>query len=235
MDYREQANEIVRKLQLDIPPIALAFVESAVDGVPHFEGAVPSACTFWRRAEAGVFYASAEQHSNCLIGAMTMGFDMPASAREELMDLVGQMVACGYISPDEPEKMPSVQKKKNGIVYGPLHDFPITCDLVLLWLLPRQAMIYNEAIANASWINAPTPLFARPACGALPMAFNDQQTTFSMGCMGMRTFTEIADDRLLGVLPGNRIDDLVTALRSTVDANEVMGSCYQAQKAKCVR
>jgi uncharacterized protein (DUF169 family) len=232
MDYRQLSDEIVCQLQLDIPPLALAFVEVPPAGMQHFERAVPSACTFWRRAEAGVFYASAEQHFNCLIGTMTMGFDMPAQAQEELTELVGQMVACGYISEDEPQKMPSVQKVKNGIVYGPLQDFPIPADLVLMWLSPRQAMLYNEAVANASWANAPTPLFARPACGALPMAFNSGQTTFSMGCAGMRTFTEIPDDRLLGVLPGTKVDDLAAALRSTVETNDLMGSCYQAQKAK---
>ncbi|MGH8899995.1 MAG: DUF169 domain-containing protein [Egibacteraceae bacterium] len=232
MDYREASDEIVRKLQLDTPPIALAFVASAPAGVQGFEGEVPSACSFWRRAEAGVFYASARQHFNCLIGTMTMGFDMPVQAQEELMDLVGQMVTLGYIAADEPERIPSVRKAKKGIVYGPLNEFPIPVDLVLMWLSPRQAMLYNEAISSSSWINAPTPLFARPACGALPMAFNGQQTAFSMGCLGMRTFTQIADDRLLGVLPGSQVDDLVAALRSTVDANEAMGCYYRAQKAR---
>lgn len=232
MDYRELSDEIVQRLQLDILPIALAFVDGAPVGVQGFDGEVPSACTFWRRAEAGVFYASAQQHFNCLIGAMTMGFDIPARAQEELMDVVGQMVAFGYISADEPEKIPSVQKVKTGTVYGPLHDFPMLPDLILMWLSPRQAMLYNEAVGNASWANAPSPLFARPACGALPMAFNGQEATFSMGCQGMRTFTQITDDRLLGVLPGSRIEDLAAALRATVNANEAMASCYQAQKDK---
>ncbi|MGH8903092.1 MAG: DUF169 domain-containing protein [Egibacteraceae bacterium] len=232
MNYRELSDEIVRSLRLDIPPVALAFVDGAPAGVQRFETEVPSACTFWRRAEAGVFYASAQQHFNCLIGAMTMGFDIPARAQEELMNVVGQMVAFGYLSADEPDKIPSVRKPKRGIVYGPLHDFPMLPDLILIWLSPRQAMLYNEAVGNPSWANAPTPLFARPACGALPMAFNSQQTTFSMGCLGMRTFTQIADDRLLSVLPGSRIEDLAAALRCTVDANEATASCYQAQKDK---
>jgi uncharacterized protein (DUF169 family) len=232
MSYRELSDEIVRKLQLETPPIAIAFVASTPADIQSFEGEVPSACAFWRRAETGVFYASAQQHFNCLVGTMTMGFEMPAQVREELMDLVGQMVSLGYIRPEEPEKIPSVQKSKTGIVYGPLSGFPVPADLVLMWLSPRQAMLYNEAVSSSSWSTAATPLYARPACGALPMAFNDQQVAFSMGCLGMRTFTQIPDDRLLGVLPGSQIDDLAAALRSTVDANEAMGCYYRAQKVK---
>jgi uncharacterized protein (DUF169 family) len=232
MDYRELSDQIVRVFQLDMPPVALAFVESAPPNVRVFNKEVPSACTFWRRAETGVFYASAEQHFNCLIGAMAMGFDMPAQVQRELKSLARKMVAFGYISADEVEKIPSVQKAKKGIVYGPLHDFPVPADLVLIWLSPRQAMLYNEAVGNASWVSAPTPLFARPACGALPMACNSQQTTLSMGCLGMRTFTEIADDRLLGVLPSSKINDLTAALRSVMASSTAMGSYYQEQKAK---
>lgn len=146
MDYRKAAEELSSELGMDIPPVALAFVEGVPPGVQFFDSAVPSACAFWREAESNVFYASAEQHFNCPIGAMTMGFDMPETVRQELMGLVGKMVSCGYLSAEEPEHIPTIKKKKVGIVYGPLKDFPINPDLILLWLTPSQAMLFSEVV-----------------------------------------------------------------------------------------
>ena len=230
--YEDVADELTRSLELDLPPVALKFVQGRPEGVVEFEGAVPSACTFWRKAEDGTFYASGQDHLNCLIGAMTMGFDIPEDSKAQLMGLVENMCAAGYIAANEPEKMPSVAEPKAGIVYGPLAEFPLEPDLVITWLSPRQAMLYNEAVGNASWATQPGEVFGRPACGALPMAHNEGRMTLSLGCMGMRTFTGIPEDRLLAVLPGPHLGEIRDALRRTMSSNATMRAFYEEQKAK---
>lgn len=232
MRYRDVADELVRSLELDLPPVALSFVQEPPAGVRAFEGVVPSACTFWRKAEEGTFYAAAEDHFNCLIGAMTMGFDIPEEGKAELMGLVESMCAAGYIAANEPENIPSVVEHKSGIVYGPLAEFPLEPDLVVTWLSPRQAMLYNEAVGNASWATQPGEVFGRPACGALPMAHNEARMTLSLGCMGMRTFTGIPEDRMLAVLPGRHLGEIRDALRRTMSSNETMRAFYEDQRAK---
>lgn len=232
MHYRDVADELARSLGLDLPPVALSFVRERPEGVAAFEGAAPSACALWREAEAGTFYAAAEDHFNCLIGAMTMGFDIPDDSKEQLMGLVESMCAAGYIAGNEPENIPSVAEPKTGIVYGPLAEFPLEPDLVITWLSPRQAMLYNEAVGNASWATQPGEVFGRPACGALPMAHNERRMTLSLGCMGMRTFTGIPEDRLLAVLPGRHLGEIREALRRTMSSNEAMRAFYEEQKAK---
>ncbi len=75
--YQELAQRFNDELQLKQPPIGLAFVDEVPESVQHTKARVPSACTFWRLGEQGVFYATAEDHSECPIGMMTMGFPMP--------------------------------------------------------------------------------------------------------------------------------------------------------------
>jgi uncharacterized protein (DUF169 family) len=158
---------------------------------------------------------------------------MPSSVQENLMQVVQKMFGAGYISPEETGKIPSVKKKKSGIVYGPLKDFPVEADLILMWLTPRQAMLYSEAAGNCRWTeNLPAAVFGRPTCAALSIAFTDGQSTFSLGCAGMRIFTQISDDRILAVLPGGKAQDFVKGLEAIATANASMRIFYEEHKGK---
>ncbi len=219
-------------LGLTSPPIAVRFVESAPAGVPRFEGEVPSACTFWRRAERGTFYADASAHFNCLIGTHTMGLPMPAEKGPELMALIGQMGEAQYFSDAEVPHVPTVPGDKSGIVYGPLASFEDTPDAVLVWLTPYQSMLMQEAAGTAAWSAQPgIPTFGRPSCAAIPVALGRGVATQSLGCMGMRVFTEVAQDKLLGVLPKQLLDELPAGLNRVADANQKMAQHYRGQKA----
>lgn len=233
MDRSQAAARLTAELQLKLPPIAMTFVESPPPGLKAYDGVVPSACAFWRRAENEVFYATGEQHFNCPIGAMTMGFSMPEAVQGELMKAVKLMCDCNYIGGDEPANIPSIQKEKSGIVYGPLSQFPLQPDLVLLWLSPRQAMYFSETVGKASWsAQTPSAVLGRPACAALPVSFNAGEPALSAGCMGMRTFTEISDDLLLAVVPGEELESFVEHLHDTLAVNQAMRQYYLQQKAQ---
>jgi uncharacterized protein (DUF169 family) len=221
-------------LGLDTPPVGLAFVHEPPAGVQVAKRAVPSACAFWREAERGVFYASAERHFNCAVGAMVMGFRLPPAVAEQLGGLVEAMCACNYLTPEEAGQIPAVDRPSAGILYGPFAELPKEPDLMLLWLTPAQAMLYSEAAGMADWTHMPTRTTGRPACAALPLAMQNQAPTLSLGCMGMRTFTEVGEDRLLAAVPSPKVGDLADALARTVAANEQMQSFYQGHKAQFV-
>lgn len=231
MSYRTVADQITSHLDLESAPVALAFVDAAPPEIPTFEGEVPSSCTLWRRAEAGIFYAPAATHFNCPVGALTMGFALPDAVQQQLGGFVEKMCQCDYLGADEPAGLPSVGKPKVGIVYGPLRDFPLEPDLALIWLRPSQAMLANEAAGSAAWTSSPLPVLGRPACAALPTALDREQATMSLGCMGMRTFTEVDDDRLLSVIPASRLSAFEQSLAKTHAANAKMQSFYQGHKA----
>jgi uncharacterized protein (DUF169 family) len=231
-DCRELSSLLTSTLGLATLPVALRFVEQPPVGLPQFQGEVPSACTFWRRAEQSMFYADAPTHFNCLIGTHTMGLPMPEEKGPELMALIGQMNDNRYFSPDEVAHVPTDKQAKSGIVYGPLAAFTDDPDAVLLWLTPYQSMLLQEAAGTSAWTEQPgIPTFGRPSCAAIPVAIQRATATQSLGCMGMRVFTEIAQDRLLAVLPRQRLAGLPAELARVADANSKMTQHYRGQKA----
>jgi len=230
MTNRELATTIIAALDLDPAPIAIAFANQPPAGVSIIQSEVPSSCSFWRRGEQGVFYAPAEAHFKCPVGAMVMGFELPQPVAEELGQLVGSMCDCGYIAKDEPVHIPVVQSKPKGIVYGPLNAFPLRPDAVVCWLSPSQAMIWNEACGEARWDrDFSARITGRPACAALPASINQNRPVLSFGCMGMRTFTEIAGDRMLATIPGALLPEFAAKLQAMRLTNDAMQSFYKGR------
>ncbi len=229
----EQLSELLQEyLGLDLPPVALTRVPQEPAGLPGVSKAAPSACTFWRRAEQGLFYAAAADHYNCPIGTMVMGLPMAEQTGKHLMDTVGLMLGIGYIKEEELPNIPKFTSEACGIVYGPLAGFPLEPEAVLLWPTPAQAMLLQESCGTALWTGTPlSAAFGRPGCAAIPAAVDRGAATLSLGCKGMRTFTEVPDDRCLAVLPGAALRDLEASIRKTAAANEQIGERYRAHKA----
>ena len=225
------AEVIIRSLGLSSPPIGLSLADSPPESVAGPSRVVPAACSFWRLAEQGVFYAPARAHDNCPIGTMVMGFSLTDEIQQALGELMGSMCGSGYFGAAEADKVPTMQPSAAGILYGPLADLPVSPTVVLFWLTPGQAMIYNEAAGSASWAAGPPLLTGRPACAALPAALAQNRPALSFGCSGMRTFTEIPDDRMLAAVPGDRVAEFADELSRIVDANKVMGDYYHERKA----
>lgn len=225
------AARLTELLALETPPIGLTFTDSPPEQVAGPSRAVPSACAFWRLAESGVFYAPADSHYNCAVGAMVMGFQLPAEVQRNLSELMSSMGRCDYFGADEADKVPVVQPSAAGILYGPLADLPVPPGLVLLWLSPRQAMLFNEAAGSASWAASAPLTTGRPGCAALPVALSHDRAAISLGCTGMRTFTEVSDDRLLAVIPGARGGDFADSLDRIASANDTMLAYYSERKA----
>ena len=229
--YRPVAEKLVAALGLEPAPVAVAFVDRAPEGVPVLDRAHPSACSLWRAAEAGLFFAPAAAHGNCPVGAFTMGFDLPEATAAELNRLVGAMVQSAYLKPDEAAAIPTVAGSAAGILYGPLADFLQAPDAVLVWLTPAQAMVWGEASGGAEWCGRPDGASGRPTCAAIPLALRENRPALSFGCMGMRVFTRIPDDRLLGVIPATRLDAFAEALRSAAAVNATMAAFYREREA----
>jgi len=122
--YQDLTQHFVELLQLKQPPVGLAFIDVVPEGVVHASRRVPSACTFWRLAEQGVFYATADDHQECPIGMLTMGFTMPEASQQRAQEMVQTMASVQYFSPDEVSALPVVDTPHQNIVYGRLDQFP---------------------------------------------------------------------------------------------------------------
>jgi uncharacterized protein (DUF169 family) len=218
-------------LELRLQPVALAFVQKQPPSVPRSEAASPSTCAFWRRAETEVFYASAEDHFNCPLGAMVMGFPLPPPQMSQLQEELGMMCGLSYVREAEVPHVPKVASPSAGIVYGPLWRFPQEPDAVLLWLTPQQAMMMSECCGLINWAASPAGMLGRPACGALPVALAQGRPAQSFGCVGMRVNTGVPGDLLLMVLPRNILENLHADLAAVARVHRQMEGHYRDRVA----
>jgi uncharacterized protein (DUF169 family) len=231
--YENFANNLIRKLKLVHAPVAIAFLQDTPPGIRHYGEAVPSACTFWKAAESGLFYTTAEDHYNCPIGAITQGFPIPQPVAANALSLVEMMGKLSYLEAAESDKVPVVEKKHKFVVYGPLKDFgEIPPDVVLLICTPLQAMMVSEASGAASWASGEqSRTLGRPACAAIPSSLKSGATTVSMACTGARTFAAIKEEELLVAIPAPALARLERQLPIILDANVSMKQFYETHKS----
>jgi uncharacterized protein (DUF169 family) len=231
--YQELTERLINQLQLKQPPIGMAFVDSIPEEVQRVGQKVPSACTFWRMAERGVFYASAEDHQECPIGMMTMGFEMPEAAQQRAKSLVETMASVQYFSPSEVSALPVVDKPHQSIIYGRLDQFPGEADVVLCILDTEQAMLVAEAQGDVNWLQqGGQSAFGRPTCAVIPRALRTGRTSMSFGCVGARTYTGLTPGQLVLTLPASALPSLVERLDVTVAANAALAPFHLGQKEK---
>lgn len=229
--YAELAQALETFLRLAHPPVALAPVTEVPDGVPAFEGVSPSACSFWRHAEQGLFVARDADHMNCPIGAMTMGFELTEQAKAALEGGLTLMTDVGYIDPKEAEHLPLLPRHTGVVLYGPLATFPIQPEVVLLWLTPAQAMLLREATGEVKWSgDVSSNLFGRPSCAALAVAARQGSVALSFGCNGMRTFTGVDPSLMLAAVSGRLVDTLGPAMERADKAQCAMQAFYDQQQ-----
>jgi uncharacterized protein (DUF169 family) len=219
-------------LQLQTPPVGLAFVEGQPQGIAHTTTGVPSACTFWRLAERGVFYATASDHQECPVGMITLGFMSPTAPSERARSLVQMMAEVGYFSPDEISGLPVVQKPHDSIVYGRLDQFPLEPEVILSLLDARQAMLIAEAEGTVNWLQSGQVAFGRPTCGIIPRTLHSGRSSLSFGCVGARTYAALKPSEAVLALPGAQFAGLIERLETVVSANEQLAPFHRQQKER---
>ncbi len=230
--YQELSKRFSELLHLNQLPLGLAFVDTPPQGVQHTGKRVPSACTFWRLAEQGVFYATADDHQECPIGLMTMGFSMSEAAQQRAQALVQTMADVQYFSPAEVSGLPVVKKPHSSIVYGRLDQFPVEADVILCILDTQQGMLVAEAMGNLNWLQGGQSAFGRPTCAVIPRTMQTGATSMSFGCVGARTYIDLKSSELVLTVPGHEFAALVERLQTIVDANNALAPFHAQQKAR---
>src|SRR5687768_15784857 len=97
-DYASLEAALRDGLQLTRRPVAIAFRDTPVNGVPKLEGSRPSGCSFWSLAAEGrTFYTVPADHYNCPIGSYTHNIPLPPDRQHELTETLGLMGEIGYL------------------------------------------------------------------------------------------------------------------------------------------
>jgi uncharacterized protein (DUF169 family) len=225
------AQQLQDLLQLRTAPVALAFLDAPPADLPRMAEAAPSGCTFWKRAAAGqAFYTEVSDHFNCPIGAYTHGANLPSAQAKELQGVVQTMIKLSYLSAEEVPGIPRRQGVLGVVLYAPLAAAPFEPEVVLVCGNARQIMLLAEA-AQAAGVGAEAPLMGRPTCAAVPTVLQTQRSAASLGCIGNRVYTEMADDELYFALPGGQLGRVVEKLATIVNANRELEKYHRARLA----
>ncbi len=216
-------------LRLEHEPVALAFLPRPPEGVPRFEGRVPSGCSFWRRAETAAFYTEAADHVECPIGTLTMGFDIPAERRGAAQEFFAHLCGIGYVSEEECARLPRVEAGHQVVAYAPLREGRFAPDVVLSSGRAQQAMLLYEAGRRLGMPDADA-LMGRPTCGAIPKALAGSSIAVSFGCIGARVYVDLAPDEMVFALPGRRLEEIVAALERVTLINCELEEFHSRQK-----
>ena len=231
MNHQQQARPLIDSLELALPPIAVAIVDAVPHGVSDFDGAVPAGCVFWQEAARRTFATSAAHHALCSIGIHTLNLSRaPASQPEELRTALEAMMGLDYVREEEVAAIPVLRGKAEHVLYGPLADFPVEPDVVLLFADARQGLVLSEAIARVD--GGVPPAMGRPACAALPQALNHGVATMSLGCCGARAYLDaLSDDTALWALPGSRLDQYCEQITAFASANRTLAMFHERRRA----
>jgi len=216
-------------LRLSSTPVAISFVDSAPDGVPHVSATEPAGCGYWRRAANGeTFFTVADDHKRCPVGAHTHNVPMSAAEQGELMGLVQTMVDLSYLKMEEVPNIPTRKTPLQVAVYSPLADATGTPDVVLVRGNARQLMLLAEA-AQAAGVSADSATMGRPTCAVIPAAINAQRTAASFGCVGNRVYTGADENDAYFAIPGSQLEAVEAQLATIVNANNALEAFHRGR------
>jgi uncharacterized protein (DUF169 family) len=102
--------------------------------------------------------------------------------------------------------------------YAPADSATFAADVVIFSGNARQIMLLSEAARAAGAFDKGTTM-GRPACAMLPQAIGTASSVASIGCIGNRVYTGLADDELYLTVPGNALAATLDKLSTIVTAN----------------
>jgi uncharacterized protein (DUF169 family) len=225
MDYARIEQTLTLALQLTRRPIAITFRTSPPDDVERFTGSQPSGCSFWRLAADGrVFYTVPSDHYNCPVGSYTHHIPLPEARQPELAQVLSLMTEIGYIRMEEVPGIPRLTATPAAVVYAPLGQTPVDPDVVLLSGTPGRLMVLHEAATRAG--RSVLPLLGRPTCMAVPAALSGHVTS-SLGCVGNRVYTGVAEGELYTVIAAADLEPVINELTTVTSANAALAEYHR--------
>jgi uncharacterized protein (DUF169 family) len=226
--YQELAKSLTNDLGLTSPPVQVSYTEQPPSGVRVHAGPVPSVCTFFSEGRKEAFYADLHAHENCEIGAFVLGVAPEGEVGSRLMATVGMMQKEGYLQPGDEGKIPRNAKPPRYVAYGPLGSLPMAPTTVLMFANAKSAMLAMEAAGG------PVPMNGRPMCAVVPTLNQGAPVAASMGCIGSRIYTGLADGEMIVGVRGDHLQSFAAAVRKIKHANEVVAE-EDSRRMRAVR
>jgi uncharacterized protein (DUF169 family) len=230
MNYQKLANDLMTCLELSLPPIAVSFCDVVPASVGSFDGVVPAGCVFWQEAATRTFATSTKDHELCAIGIHTHNMSQPSVAHPaELQEALQAMRGLNYVRQEEVAAIPVLQRAVKHVIYGPLADFPVAPEVVLLFAHSQQGLIISEAAARVD--KGMPPAMGRPACAIIPQVLNHGTAALSLGCCGARAYIDaLTDSVALWAFPAHKLEQYCEQIRLLANANKTLTAFHQHRR-----
>jgi uncharacterized protein (DUF169 family) len=227
-DYAHLERTLTAALQLPRRPVAVAFRDAPPAGVEKFTGSQPSGCSFWRLAAEGrAFYTVPSDHYNCPVGSYTHNIPLPPGREAELPQVLSLMSDIGYIRMEEVPGVPRLPATPAVAIYAPLGGTPVDPDVVIIAGRPGRMMLLQEAAVRSE--KPALPMLGRPTCMAIPAALSGSVAS-SLGCIGNRIYTGVADDEFYTVVSGRDLAALVEQIGTVTSANATLEGYHRERR-----
>ncbi len=229
-NYRKLADDLMHFLDLPLPPIAISFSEFIPTGVTPFNGVVPAGCVFWQLAATRTFATSTKDHELCSIGVHTHHMAQPSPAHHaELKHTLEAMSGLDYVREEEVAAIPMVQREVKHVIYGPLADFPLDPEVVLVFAHAQQGLILSEAAGRVD--KGLPPAMGRPACAVVPQVLNQGYAAMSLGCCGARAYLDsLSDSMAMWAFPGGKLDQYCEQIAVLARANKTLTTFHARRR-----
>jgi uncharacterized protein (DUF169 family) len=228
LDYAGLETLLRNSLQLKRRPVAIAFLDAPVSGIPRLQGTRPSGCSFWSLAAEGrPFYTAPEDHYNCPIGSYTHNIPLPADRQHELTETLSLMGEIGYLRMEEVPGVPRLPRTPPITLYAPLGDTPVAPDAVIVSGAPGHLMLLHEASTRIGL--PPSSLLGRPTCMAIPAALTAGVAS-SLGCVGNRVYTGVSDEEFYAVIRGSDLARLAQEINTITAANVMLAEYHRNRR-----
>ena len=219
---------LIATLQPLAAPVAISFRQAGqIDETPRRSdsypepnehgrtGQVPAGCVFWMHATTDTFATTADDHANCSVGSYTHGFLTLEEAATK--DDVGAVLEAGWVDQAAMMGLPVVSKRPETIIYSPLGKAQEIPDVILLRINGLGLMTLTDAVPDIR-------IEGKPQCHIVALAKEANAVAASVGCALSRARTGMRPEELTCAIPGTRLEEVVSALESTVSLNRTMAN-----------
>lgn len=230
-EHSIQANKLKTLLKLSLPPVAVGMVDTVPSDIEMFDGAVPAGCRFWQEATTRTFATSTSDHELCSIGVHTHNLSGCAPTQPaELRYALQAMSGLDYVRPEEVASIPVMEKPTKHVLYGPLVEFPVNPDVVLLFAHATQGLVLSEAVERVD--SGAPPAMGRPACAVIPKVINTNRAAMSLGCCGARAYLDVMTDSVaMWAFPAGKLDKYCEALGILTRANDTLAMFHAMRRS----
>jgi len=218
MSFRETAEKIRQILELQHSPIDIRLIKSGEEMPKHIN--VPEKpsrhCQLLMLARHGETLLLTPDHLACPAAAAAFGF----APLPEMISSRKMLHTLGlYESPEAAAEtmrtMPRLKPKSiSALVVGPLDDFPIEPDVVVVEGLPEQVMwlCLARTFKAGGRLNFSTSIFQCCCVDSTVVPYMTGEINMSPGCYGCRSSTDtLGEDMFIGI-PAPLLDMIVEGL-----------------------